>query len=50
MRILNLGKIQTVPKLDEKKAIETGAQASETNTYDKNDLLEHYFVKLQGVF
>lgn len=26
MRILNLGKIQTVPKLDEKKAIETGAQ------------------------
>jgi len=28
MRILNLGKIQTVPKLDEKKAIETGAQAN----------------------
>jgi len=26
MRILNLGKVQTVPKLDEKKAIETGAQ------------------------
>jgi hypothetical protein len=26
MRILNLGKVQNVPKLDEKKAIETGAQ------------------------
>ena len=28
MRILNLGKVQSVPKLDEKKAIETGAQVS----------------------
>jgi hypothetical protein len=31
MRILNLGKVQTVPKLDEKKAIETGAQVRLTN-------------------
>ena len=26
MRVLNLGKVTSVPKLDEKKAIETGAQ------------------------
>ena len=26
MRVLNLGKVSTVPKLDEKKAIETGSQ------------------------
>ena len=26
MRILNLGKVKNVPKLDEKQAIETGAQ------------------------
>ena len=30
MKILNLGKVQKVPKLDEKKAIETGAQVRVT--------------------
>ena len=29
MKILKLGKVQKVPKLDEKKAIETGAQVKE---------------------
>ena len=28
MRVLNLGKVTSVPKLDEKKAIDTGAQVS----------------------
>ena len=28
MRVLNLGKVSNVPKLDEKKAIETGSQVS----------------------
>ena len=28
MRILNLGKVTKVPKLDEKKAIDTGSQVS----------------------
>ena len=28
LRILNLGKVQKIPKLDEKKAIETSAQVS----------------------
>ena len=31
MRILNLGKVSKVPKLDEKKAIDTGAQVSESS-------------------
>ena len=30
MKALNLGKVSNVPKLDEKKAIETGAQVKET--------------------
>ena len=34
MRILNLGKVSKVKKLDEKKAIDTGAQVSKLNNSD----------------
>ena len=45
MRILNLGKVQNVPKLDEKKAIETGAQVSICNWQRFNDFLALKFIQ-----
>ena len=45
MRILNLGKVQNVPKLDEKKAIETGAQVSICNWQRFNDFSALTFIQ-----
>ena len=39
MKVLNIGKVTSVPKLDEKKAIETGAQVSSWRDFKWHNII-----------